>query len=233
VPQELAVHDWELNFGSSEELGAAFERDFKRGRALVSCAEPRELQSHGVLLIRLVGASSFELPTTVVWQSPDNGSLGLQFDDWTEARCAELRAYIDFPRKRAPNLYDRIRALTLAEQQQMARSGSQAERVALERCYSGSVWESLLQNPNLSPPEVASIAKKGGLPRPVLSQIAANASWIAVPEIQRALLSNPRLDQVGVQRVLKAMPRSELQTVTTQTRYTPQIRSHAKRLLKQ
>lgn len=231
VQPAVAAHDWELTYASSEELQQAFERDLKRGRAMVPSSEPRELQSQGVLAIRQTDGNRFELSTTVVWQSPDHSSVGLQFDDWNDARCAELRAFIESPRKRAPNLYDRIRALTLPEQQQMARSGNQSERVALERCYSGSVWESLLQNPNLSAPEVAAIAKKGGLPRPLLSQIAANPSWIAVGEVQRALLTNPRLDQGSVQRVLKAMPRSELQMVMQQSRYSPQIRSLAKRLL--
>src|SRR5690606_16303807 len=112
-----------------------------------------------------------------------------------------------------------------------ARQCGHAERVALERCFGGAVWEALLQNPQLTGPEVANIAKKGSLPRPVLATIAANAGWVAVPEVQRALLSNPRLDGGAITRVLRTLSRAELARIPRQTRYPARIRNEARKLL--
>lgn len=135
------------------------------------------------------------------------------------------------PELRRTTLYDRIRRLKHHEQQQLARAGGHAERLALERCFGGAVWEALLQNPQLSGPEVANIAKKGSLPRPALAQIVANGGWIGIPEVQRALLGNPRLDPSAVTKILRLLPRTELAKVPQQARYTSRIRAEAKRLL--
>jgi hypothetical protein len=211
VALEAVSQDWELAFASEEELAVAFERDLKRGRTMVTTAKPSELQAQGVLAIQRQGGR-YELKATVVWRSPDAVTLGLQFDAWDETRVAELQAFVEAAtRKRSNNLYDRVRGLTQPEQQALARTGGQAERVALERCFGGSVWESLLQNPHVTAPEIASLAKKGSLSRPLVAQIANNAAWLAIPEVQRALLTNPRLDSALVPRVLKAMPRAEVQ----------------------
>jgi hypothetical protein len=43
------------------------------------------------------------------------------------------------------NLHDRMRSLSPIERTELARLGSLPERVALERCFGGSVWEGLLQ----------------------------------------------------------------------------------------
>jgi hypothetical protein len=122
--------------------------------------------------------------------------------------------------------------LTLREQVAKARSGGLTERIALERVYGAAVWENLLQNPQLTPPEVARIAKKGNVPRPLLATICANRSWLSSPEIQRALLSNPRLDGGNITKVLRALSRADLQKVPTQTAYRFAVRDAAKRMLK-
>ncbi len=133
--------------------------------------------------------------------------------------------------RRAPNVYERVRRLKPHEQQQLARHCGHAERVALERCFGGAVWEALLQNPQLTGPEVAMIAKKGSLPRPVLASITSNAAWLSVPEVQRALLSNPRLDPGAIGRVLRTMSRADLARIQQQTRYPARVRNEARRIL--
>ena len=64
-------------------------------------------------------------------------------------------------------MHERIRSLSGIEQQKLAATGSLAERTALERMYGPNVWETLLRNPRLTIPEVARIARKGTLPRPL------------------------------------------------------------------
>ncbi len=141
-----------------------------------------------------------------------------------EGGAAEMR--------RTRNIYDRIRKLSSREQQLVARNGTLAERVALERCFGGGVWEGLLQNPMLSGAEVARISKKGALPKPLISMIVNNAAWLSIPEVQRALLGNPRLGSSEIVKVLRAMPRTALSRVPAQSAYRMVVRSAAKKLLK-
>ena len=113
----------------------------------------------------------------------------------------------------------------------MARSGTLPERVTLERMFGPSVWEPLLQNGRITVPEVARIAKKGTVPKPILEVIGANGTWAGTPEVQRALLSNPRSSMIVVNRVLRALSRHDLTRAPLQTAYPLAVRQAAKRLL--
>jgi hypothetical protein len=134
---------------------------------------------------------------------------------------------------RAPrNVFERLRGLNPNEQAKVARTGEQHERIALERLYGKSVWEQLLRNPRITPPEVARIARMGTLPRPQLEVIVGNAAWLGVPEVRRALMTNPRLTAEMIPRVLHHLPKHELKLVPTTITYTSAVREHARRLLK-
>jgi hypothetical protein len=119
------------------------------------------------------------------------------------------------------NVHERIRQLSLRERETVGRSGTLTERVALE---------ALLQNPQLTPPEVARIAKNGSLPIPLVSVIVNNASWLATGEVRRALLGNPRVSGQNLERVLRAFPKSELKQVAQMSAYRSEVRSAAQRL---
>jgi hypothetical protein len=131
----------------------------------------------------------------------------------------------------AKSLYERIRGLSGAEQQRVAMSGTLPERIAVERLFGPSVWDTLLRSGRLTIPEVARIARKGTLPRPLLEHIAANSAWLQAGEVQRALLANPRASQSVIQRVLAALPRHDLMRVHQQTAYSAAVRQAAKRML--
>jgi hypothetical protein len=132
---------------------------------------------------------------------------------------------------RAP-AHERLRNLPVVQQIKLALKADTAERIMLERLYGKGVWESLLRNPRITPPEVARIAKMGSLPRPLLEVIVGNGAWLGVPEVRRALLTNPRLSVDVVPRILRLMPKHELKLVPTQTAYASAIREHARRMLK-
>jgi hypothetical protein len=127
---------------------------------------------------------------------------------------------------------ERLRGLSVVEQLRVARDGSLTERVALERLYGKTVWEALLRNTRVSVPEVARLAKLGTMPRPLLELIVSNPAWLQVPQIRRALLSNPRLSQDMVQRVLVLLPREELKLVPHAAAYPPAVRAAAKAMVK-
>jgi hypothetical protein len=135
--------------------------------------------------------------------------------------------------KRALNMHERLRGLTLAQQIKLAHNGEVSERIVLERMYGKNVWEALLRNPRLTGPEVARIARMGALPRPLVEIILGNGAWLQIPEVRRALLSNPRLGVDQITKVLRLMPKHELKLATTQTAYPMAVRDAAKRIIKE
>jgi hypothetical protein len=129
------------------------------------------------------------------------------------------------------HVHQRLRSLPVHEVHKIARSGQMHERVALERIYGKAVWEPLLQNPNLTAPEVARIAKMGSLPKPLIDMICNHAGWLTKSLVRRALLSNPRLAGRALTKVLRALPKNELKMVPTNAAYPYRIRDAATRLL--
>lgn len=136
-------------------------------------------------------------------------------------------------KKVARNIHERLRGLTLAQQIKAAQHGEVSERIVLERMYGKTVWEPLLRNPRVTAPEVARIARMGALPRPMLELICTNGTWLQIPEIRRALLSNPRLSSDQAVRVLRLLPKHELKLAAATTGYPMAVRDVAKRLVRE
>jgi len=128
-------------------------------------------------------------------------------------------------------VHERLRGLTLAAQIKLAASGELHERIVLERLYGKNVWEALLRNPRLTPPEVSRIARYGSLPRVLLEIIVGNNTWLQIPEVRRALLSNPRLGTDQIMKVLRLLPKHELKLAAIQTSYGYPVRNAAKMML--
>lgn len=126
----------------------------------------------------------------------------------------------------------KLRNLTPAQRMQVARGSVQEERMLLERLYGSAVWELLLRNPKITVPEVARMARKGTMPRPLLDMIADNDQWIRHSLVRRALLANPRLGPDAINRVLRTLPPRELKLVPQQTAYPQSVRQAATRLMR-
>ena len=171
-----------------------------------------------------------EAPAPEPEPAPDEpeAEAGDQSDQLTDEEQAD-----PVKRKHALNLHQRLRGLTLAQQIKAASSPDPQERILLERFYNKNVWEPLLRNPRLTPPEVARLARLGSLPRPLLEIIVSNGSWIQTPEVRRALLANPRLGTDQILRILRLLPKHELKLATTQTAYPHAVRDCARRLMKE
>lgn len=148
-------------------------------------------------------------------------------EEETEEARQEARA-----RRLSRNPQERVRGLAMAQQQKVARSGELSDRVALERLYGKSVWETLLNNARLTPPEVLRIARMGSLPQPLLELIVGNRARLASPQVRRALLANRRLTRAMVATVLQATPRNELKLMHKQTAYPAIVREAAAKLLR-
>jgi hypothetical protein len=127
--------------------------------------------------------------------------------------------------------HERLRKLNQAQQQKIARRGELNDRVVLERLYGRNVWDSLLHNPKLTIPEVARIARKGTVPRPLLELIVDNNTWIQAPMVRRALLSNPRVSSEAIMKLLRITPKHELKIIHKTTTYSSQVRDMARKVL--
>lgn len=138
----------------------------------------------------------------------------------------------DRPDPAHASIHARLRGLNLAEQIKLAHGGDLNERIVLERLYGKNVWEPLLRNPRLTAPEVARIAKMGALPRVLIEIIVANGGWLAIPDVRRALLGNPRLGTDQIIKILRLMPKPELRLVPTQMQLPMAVRECAKKLLR-
>ncbi len=158
-------------------------------------------------------------------RTDDGPEAALEADDASEAADGEEGS-------EHKTLHERLRGLPLVEQIKRAKGGTVTERTLLERLYGKNVWEALLRNPALTAPEVARIARMGSLPRPLLEIVLANGTWIQIPEVRRALLSNPRLGTDQIMKLLRMMTKQELKIATMQTAYSMAVRSQAKTLLK-
>ncbi len=232
-PKEILVEP-----GTREELFELFERELCHRRAFV--AGQFELVDREPCSLVLVhpGGRRFTVGAEAVYvrrEEPGAG-VGLDLVGLDAATQTELLQFVNTkvterPPAGTPNLYERIRKLSLRDRDVVARQGPLSERIALERTFGSSVWEALLQNPQLTIPEVAHIAKNGTLPMPLVSVIVANNAWLASGEVRRALLSNPRASGAQLDRVLKATPKAELRQIAQASPYRTQVRSAAKKLL--
>jgi hypothetical protein len=133
--------------------------------------------------------------------------------------------------QKQPARHERLRKLSLMDQQKVARTGDLNDRVTLERIYGKHVWEGLLHNPKLTVPEVARIARKGTMPRPLLEFIVDNNAWIQAAIVRRALLGNPRVSGEAILKLLRITPKHELRAIYKTTTYSSQVREAARKVL--
>ena len=224
-------------------LRTLFDDHLSKGRAFVPGAGGVAARDACELVIECGGRVHHLASEVVHVREEDPGrGVGLQLVRLDTNGMAALRTFIDGTddgqggvtedaSAGVASLHDKIRSLSGAEQQRLAASGTIAERTALERMYGPTVWETLLRNARLTVPEVARIARKGSLPRPLVDLVASNAPWLASGEVQRALLSNPRSSPAVISKVLSAMSRHDLLLVPQQTAYPEPVRAAAKKRL--
>jgi Tfp pilus assembly protein PilZ len=129
--------------------------------------------------------------------------------------------------------HEKLRKLNAAQQLKVARTGELADRITIERLYGKQVWDALLHNPRLSTPEVARIARKGTVPKPLLDLILENGGWIKADAVRRALLSNPKIGAEAILRLLRLTAKHELKMIEKGTAYPAPVRDAARKLLKQ
>ena len=165
---------------------------------------------------------------------PADASAGDEGDNGDEADEGDEGDGTDGPagdvQSKKPR-HERLRNLNATQQVKLARKGEMNDRIMLERLYGRGVWEALLQNPKLTLPEVATIARKGSVPRPLLETIVENNAWIQSALVRRALLTNPRVASEAILKLLRMTPKHEVRTIWKTTTYSQLVRDTAKKVL--
>jgi hypothetical protein len=245
VPVAVQQAEVRLAPESTECLQRIFETELRLRRAFVAGRFSVRERERCRLLVEHPAGGSFAVEAEAVFIKADDPGAGVGLDlvGLDAQALANLESFVRQPAPAPPvadepqaeagplNMFARIRQLSLHEREKVARKGQLTERVALERVFGGSVWEGLLQNPSLTVPEVAQIAKKGTLPQALVGLIVANNGWLASGEVRRALLSNPRVNGAQLDRVLRATPKPELKQIAQVSPYRSQVRMAAKKLV--
>jgi hypothetical protein len=255
----VSVRSLSLAVADRVELQTLFDQDLSKGRAFVPGATGvAEFEACELWLEHAGRTHKLRAEVVFIKLEGLGCGVGLQLSSFDAAALAELTTFVhaamakltepaapeggagtesvkqEVPERGAAlSMHDRVRMLTPVEQQKVAANGTLPERVALERIFGPNVWEALLGNPRLTLPEVATIARKGTVPRTTIENLAGHASWLAAPEVQRALLSNPRSTTAVIGKVLQVMARSELLLVSRQTSYSHAVRAAAKKKLEE
>jgi hypothetical protein len=253
----MSMPEVRVHMQTLEELRSLFEQQLRHRRVFVPGRFALADRQACILVIEQPLGATFAIAAEAVYLKPDEPGAGVGLDlvGLEPKALAELEAFVNTPAtdahehdieddpptldsaatgsqaQKAPlNIHERVRKMGLREREATGRAGTLTERVALERAFGSSVWESLLQNPQLTAPEVAHIAKNGSLPVPLVNIIVANASWLASGEVRRALLSNPRVSGHHLERVLRAFPKIELKQLAQMSAYRSEVRSAAQKL---
>jgi hypothetical protein len=248
-----------LRYDSVADLQRDFDDNLRKGRAFVRGASGLSEREFCTLCIEHPeGKPPINVRVEAVWICADaeNQGIGVQFVEFDVTAKEALRSFAkgidalppssgmvlggdsgeyDMATETNPavrNLHDRVRELDIAGRDALARAGSLPERVALERRFGSSVWEALLHNPQITAREVVRMAKSGSLPMTLVNLIVNNKAWLADGAIQAALLQNPRVSGAHLERVLRALPQSELQRISEQTSHRSQVRLGAKKLIR-
>lgn len=216
-----------------------YEENLIKGRAFVEGHVAAEERSRVRLVFLRPGTdSTFECWGEVMWINRDGAvpGTGVKLARLTQTERRALHRFassVPRPSELPIPLQSRVvPELSAEEREVVARTGPLSERVALERHFGSVVWGGLLQNPDLTAPEVARIAQHATLPRPLLEVIVSNDAWLGKPEVRHALLANPAVDGAALERVVRALPPGECSQVAHSRAFRQKVRQAAKERLK-
>jgi hypothetical protein len=96
----------------------------------------------------------------------------------------------------------------------------------------GDYLEGALDNPDVSPEELAILLRNRRTTAAILTRVGGNRSWMRSREIKLALVSNPRVPQVLARRFLPHLYWRDLAELAANPRVSPVLRREVEKLLK-
>lgn len=207
-------------FTTSAELLTAFDAEISRGGLLVRGAVLEGVQAGATceLAIELAGEEAAVVPARIAAVVPGVG-VAVMFDGGAPEAVAALAEAARNPgppaaeEPKSGNLFDRLKAMTVAEKMQLALSGSRDERIALLRDNMKTVHIFVLKNPRIGLDEVQAAAKNANLSPDALKMICEHREWSANPTLCTALVRNPKTPLPLALKLLDRVPVSDLRVL--------------------
>lgn len=124
-----------------------------------------------------------------------------------------------------------LREMSHADRIRLALSGGKAARAALIRNPQPVYHPYVVQNPRITPAELAAIAKNPNVAPDALRMIAGNAQHMADPGVRLAIVKNPKTDAQIAQKFLPRLSQAQLRQLARADDVRANIRSAALRLV--
>ncbi len=210
----------ELDFESEVELREFVAAARSQGAFLLELAAlPAPFASYTILL-RLETGFEAKLEGTVVqlFEEGDCPSAAFELTPLAQSweRDFELRL-----RRAAKTAEDRsemtgvppivrIRRMNVRERMFLAAKADRTERAALLRDSSAQVLMGLITNPRVGADDIVQIIRNPQVSPGVLDRITRETRWLANPEIQKALVRNPKTPSPVAMRLVDGLPTEEL-----------------------
>ena len=216
LPESASI---ELAFGNEAELRSFVESARSQGAFLLKLAElPRAFASYAIVLTLDPGFKT-ELKASVVqlFEEP-NTSAAFEVEPLPAGWEKEFERRL----RRATNSEDdhsemtgrppivRIRRLNVRERMQLATKADRIERAILLRDASPQVLMGLLTNPRVGSDDIIQIIRNPQVSPGVLDRLTRERRWLANPEIQKALVRNPKTPSPIALRLIESLPTEEL-----------------------
>lgn len=104
----------------------------------------------------------------------------------------------------------RIRKMNVRERMHLATKADRTERATLQRDSSPQVLMGLVTNPRIGADDIVQIIRNPQVSAGVLDRITKETRWLANPEIQKALVRNPKTPSLVAIRLVDTLPTEEL-----------------------
>lgn len=209
----------ELAFDAESELREFVEAARAQGAFLLELDEPPAPLAEYTITLRLPPSFETELEATVVqlFDRPGGVSAAFQFEPlsrgWDlefERRLRQTRQPEDHSEMTGVPPIVRIRRMNVRERMHLASKADRAERVALLRDGSPQVLMGLLTNPRISAEDIIQIIRNPQASPGVLDRLSRERKWLTNPEVQKALVRNPKTPSPIALRLVDSLPTEEL-----------------------
>ncbi len=119
------------------------------------------------------------------------------------------------------------KSLSMPDRIAVARRGKRAARGLVLKHPDKKLHQFVLQNPEITPQEVAAMVGNANLDPTLLQRIAGSPEWMRHTAVARALICHPKMSLPQITKLLRHLPEAELRRLTR----TGRVRASVKRII--
>jgi len=164
-------------------------------------------------------------------EGSDEDDEGEDEEDESEDRVSSVMATLNM--QSGENLYFTIRKMPLHQKVIAAKRGNRSVRNILLQEGNKKVLRFMLQNPQVSTPEVIQMLKMPNIPQEIIKVIAKSGNWSQSEEVKFHIVSNPKTPLPQALKLLSGLNQNSLGKLAKSGAVKAQIKSNALKLLEQ